>query len=96
MSKGENMVRLIFMRNPIRQTLFLLIRCYRATVPFFRNALGVHSSCIYLPSCSEYMEQAIARLGILQGIWAGLKRVGRCRPLKEGGYDPVVKHAGGE
>jgi putative membrane protein insertion efficiency factor len=47
------------------------------------------SACRYRPTCSEYMMDAIAAHGPLKGVWMGLKRLGRCHPFHEGGYDPV-------
>jgi putative membrane protein insertion efficiency factor len=47
------------------------------------------SACRYRPTCSEYMMDAIAAHGPWKGVWLGVKRVGRCHPFHEGGYDPV-------
>ncbi|MBV9301729.1 MAG: membrane protein insertion efficiency factor YidD [Acidobacteriaceae bacterium] len=47
------------------------------------------SACRFYPTCSEYMLAAIDKHGALRGFWMGLKRLGRCHPFHEGGFDPV-------
>jgi uncharacterized protein len=47
------------------------------------------SACRFYPTCSEYMMDAVAKHGTARGIWMGLKRLGRCHPFHEGGFDPV-------
>jgi uncharacterized protein len=49
--------------------------------------------CRYYPSCSEYTEQAIKEHGVIQGLWMGSKRLLRCHPASQGGYDPVFPRA---
>lgn len=61
-----------------------LIRIYQKT---FSRALP--STCRFIPSCSEYGYQAIEKYGLLKGGWLAIKRITRCHPLNEGGYDPV-------
>ena len=47
------------------------------------------SACRYLPTCADYMMDAVEKYGCVKGIWLGVKRIGRCHPFHEGGYDPV-------
>ncbi len=45
--------------------------------------------CRFYPTCSEYTKQAIEKYGFLKGGWLGVKRICRCHPFSEGGYDPL-------
>lgn len=46
-------------------------------------------TCIYEPSCSNYMYKAVKEYDIIRGTLMGLWRVLRCNPFAKGGYDPV-------
>lgn len=46
-------------------------------------------SCRFAPSCSHYAVEALCRHGALKGTWLAARRVGRCHPWNEGGWDPV-------
>jgi putative membrane protein insertion efficiency factor len=46
-------------------------------------------SCRFTPSCSLYTLQAVEKFGLLRGGLMGARRVLRCHPFSEGGYDPV-------
>jgi uncharacterized protein len=61
-----------------------VIRIYQWTVS---PLLGPR--CRFHPSCSCYAHAAIERHGAWRGSWLALKRLLRCHPFAEGGYDPV-------
>ena len=46
-------------------------------------------SCRFVPSCSSYAREAVARHGALRGSWLAVKRLVRCHPLCKGGLDQV-------
>ncbi|MGE5325294.1 MAG: membrane protein insertion efficiency factor YidD [Actinomycetota bacterium] len=48
-------------------------------------------ACRYVPSCSEYAAEAVARHGFFHGMMLACWRLLRCNPLAQGGYDPVPK-----
>jgi putative membrane protein insertion efficiency factor len=62
-----------------------------AILRFYKRWLSplLPSACRFHPTCSEYMMDAIAAHGVLRGVWMGLRRIGRCHPFHEGGFDPV-------
>ena len=70
-----------------RNLLVGLIRFYQKLVS---SRLGAH--CRYSPTCSSYSAEAISRFGLVKGVWLGMKRVGRCHPFRDGGYDPVPEN----
>ena len=47
-------------------------------------------SCRFVPTCSEYTYQAIAKYGIFRGSLLGTKRIFKCHPWSKGGQDNVV------
>jgi putative membrane protein insertion efficiency factor len=64
------------------------IRFYQLTFSAF-----VGRQCRYLPSCSDYMDQAIKMHGVWAGGWMGTARLCRCHPWGSSGFDPVAARA---
>jgi uncharacterized protein len=52
-------------------------------------------SCRYLPSCSDYAAEAIARFGACRGSMLAAARLARCHPLGGHGVDAVPARAVG-
>lgn len=66
------------------QTAIFMIRLYQWCIS---PLLGTR--CRFEPSCSAYAQQAITVHGLLRGTWLAARRIARCHPLCEAGYDPV-------
>lgn len=47
-------------------------------------------SCRFYPTCSEYALLALEQYGLVKGLWLTSKRLLRCHPWAEGGFDPVL------
>jgi putative membrane protein insertion efficiency factor len=45
--------------------------------------------CRFLPTCSDYALEALARHGLARGGWLAARRLLRCHPWGDSGYDPV-------
>jgi putative membrane protein insertion efficiency factor len=63
-----------------------LIRAYQLSF-----SMLVGRGCRHLPTCSAYMDEAIARHGLWAGGWVGLARLCRCHPLGTSGLDFVCE-----
>ncbi len=68
----------------LAKTLIFLLNVYQRSL-----SLLFGTPCRFYPSCSQYTKEAIAIHGAANGTWLGVKRVCRCHPWNEGGFDPV-------
>ena len=68
----------------IGRFLIIIIKAYQNLIS---PLLG--TNCRFQPTCSTYTIEAIKKFGALQGIILGCKRIIKCRPGGECGYDPV-------
>jgi uncharacterized protein len=68
----------------LKTLLLLAIRAYRFLLsPWFGRA------CRFVPTCSDYAQEAIERHGALDGSVLAAWRVARCNPWGGAGLDPV-------
>jgi uncharacterized protein len=67
----------------MKKIIIFLIRLYQVT-PF-----NSHYQCRFIPTCSEYMIEAIDKYGVCKGLSLGFKRIIKCHPGGKYGYDPV-------
>ena len=68
----------------MKNILLRLIEFYRKWISPLKSPC-----CRYIPTCSEYALIAVQRYGPWRGGWLAIKRILRCHPFHEGGYDPV-------
>ena len=71
-------------RRPFAWLLALPVHAYRLLVSPLLPA-----ACRFHPSCSTYALEALESFGALRGAALTVRRLLRCRPGCEGGYDPV-------
>lgn len=73
------------MRRSVPASLVLaMIRFYQVFISPF---LG--RNCRFEPTCSAYTFEAVERYGFFKGIGLGVRRILRCGPWTQGGFDPV-------
>jgi putative membrane protein insertion efficiency factor len=65
----------------------------RALIFFYRHTFSAlfGRRCRFLPSCSDYADEALRRHGAVKGSALAFRRFCRCHPFGGHGYDPVPK-----
>lgn len=71
-------------RNVLKEMIKGAVRAYQILISSW-----MPPSCRFYPTCSQYMIQAVERFGPFRGTWLGLRRLARCHPWNDGGYDPL-------
>jgi uncharacterized protein len=67
-----------------RKAAHTAIRAYQLTLSSM-----VGRRCRYLPTCSDYTDDAIRMHGLWRGGWMGFARICRCHPWGGSGFDPA-------
>ena len=72
--------------------LFLIVRSFIfGLLKMYRWLLSpiLPCSCRYLPTCSEYALESLKAYGLIKGTYLTIKRIGKCHPFGDHGYDPI-------
>jgi putative membrane protein insertion efficiency factor len=66
-------------------------RLLMAAVWLYQSTIGpaLPRACRFEPTCSRYAYTALERYGALRGSWLTVRRLARCQPFGDSGYDPV-------
>jgi uncharacterized protein len=75
---------------------WFLLAFLRFYILFLSPVFG--GACKFYPSCSNYAVEAVTKHGARRGFILAAKRLLRCRPFTQGGFDPVpddLPHSGG-
>ena len=73
-----------FVRGLLKKIIILLIRGYQ----IFISPI-MPGKCRFYPTCSTYFVQAVEKYGPFKGSLLGIKRILKCHPFHEDGYDPL-------
>lgn len=68
----------------MKKILMALIRFYQRAISPYKKPC-----CRFYPTCSQYALEAVSKYGAVKGSYLAVRRILRCNPFHEGGYDPV-------
>jgi len=64
--------------------LLFMVRAYQYVLsPYFGT------QCRFTPTCSHYAVEALKKHGAIKGVYFTTRRLLRCHPWHDGGYDPI-------
>ncbi|MEZ4846119.1 MAG: membrane protein insertion efficiency factor YidD [Bdellovibrionota bacterium] len=69
----------------MKQIFVYLIRGYQRLISHVGNQMSIP------PSCSAYAIESIEKNGVVSGGFQTLRRLSKCHPFHDGGFDPVEK-----
>jgi putative membrane protein insertion efficiency factor len=77
-------------RSPLAWLLSVPVWIYRKGISPMKPP-----TCRFDPTCSSYALEALKVHGALRGSWLTARRLCRCHPFCEPGFDPVPPRRGG-
>ena len=66
---------------------YIIIGIFRFYQKFVSPLTG--PNCRFYPTCSHYGVEAVQKHGAIKGGYLTVKRISKCHPFHEGGFDPV-------
>ena len=82
----------VFFKNMRKYVFRPYIKMFLMPAIVFYQKNFSKKTCLYRPTCSQYMLEAINNHGVIVGILLGSWRLLRCNPFSKGGYDPVPEN----
>lgn len=76
---------------PLKCICYLPIMLYKLLI----SPILPHT-CRYTPTCSSYALGVLAKFGFFKGIFLTIRRLFRCTPNGDWGYDPVPLNIKGD
>lgn len=75
--------------SPLAFLLTIPVRLYQKVISPMKP-----KTCRFHPTCSSYAIEALRVHGAIRGSWLTVKRLCRCHPFCEPGWDPVPQREG--
>ena len=69
----------------------IIIFPFIVLIKFYQSLISplLGSNCRFQPTCSEYCKHSLEEWGLFKGLQLSIKRILKCHPWGEKGYDPV-------
>jgi putative membrane protein insertion efficiency factor len=69
----------------------MVVSIFKSLLRFYHWVVSpwLGNRCRFVPTCSEYAQQALDRHGAMRGLYLTMRRLMRCHPWGGAGLDPV-------
>ncbi|WP_185872223.1 membrane protein insertion efficiency factor YidD [Blattabacterium cuenoti] len=68
----------------------IIIKFFIKSIQLYQMCISpwIGNHCRYIPTCSYYMIQSLKKYNIFVAIFISLKRIIKCNPWGDSGFDP--------